>query len=536
MRVTSARGIIAYEIAKGLMREEARRRPSLDIVKRELIREHIDKHYKENFGNSLTDLKRYKLEIEILSEQLDASLIADIPNLAEVASKRAVLITEGAVLPTWVNMMIPFVNMGIDAWTLGVSAPATATVDLLNSLDMFFGAKTTLDYIFSSLMLLAAIPAVGDAVGTGFGPLVWLSQKIRGAQGMLAKLLRRILDSKFIRPIADKVLAVIRPLIGQFKPGGSVYKFVNKMWTSLKNTLPKNELASYSTKFANSGGAKGVLAKMAGYLDEAVKNIQRLFGIAGKKYTEKFGAAAARVQSRGAWRNFINKPGGKELAGKFGLTAASSVDDIAKASIAASDDVTKAILGAERSAVFQATTKPINAVDKMGKAVTLKPSAAEGSGIIARGFKPPSAPGEPAMVLVKKSYPSGRPYGKDFWVAADDLPGVMMKNLNNVTGTSIKDSVRLANMAPGAGALKAATGSTSGTVQAAEKAAEEVVKKAGMSTAAKVAGGTGVVAGLAGGAVSQSPRAVATESVTKNRLLSTAAYLDGVADLADILS
>ena len=103
MRVTSARGIIAHEITKAIVIAESERRLPLDLVKRQVIRESIDKYYKDSFGHSLTEFRQVKLEIDLLNEELDEFLAADLPNLSESLSENPKLLREGAVLPTWVK-------------------------------------------------------------------------------------------------------------------------------------------------------------------------------------------------------------------------------------------------------------------------------------------------------------------------------------------------------------------------------------------------------------------------------------------------
>ena len=83
MRITSPRGIIAHEITKAIIVAESNRNVPLDLIKRQVIREKIDEYHKENFGHTLSEFRQIKLEIDLLNEELDAFLAADLPNLSE---------------------------------------------------------------------------------------------------------------------------------------------------------------------------------------------------------------------------------------------------------------------------------------------------------------------------------------------------------------------------------------------------------------------------------------------------------------------
>jgi hypothetical protein len=241
-------------------------------MKREVIRESIDNYYKKNFGHSLTEFRDIKLEIDMLNEELDLLMQRDLPNLSESLMRNPRVLAEGAILPGWVNMILPFVGMGVDAFIPG----AGAVIDIVNSLDTFFGAETFFDYVLSGIFLIMAIPVAGDAAGGVASPVAWIADKIESAKGMTATVIRKIVSWGPFKSIAEKVINVITPLLSQFKPGGKVFEFVSNMW----KRIPTGKASELAGKIKDKGGAEGILGTMAKYLSQAIDKIKSLFGIA----------------------------------------------------------------------------------------------------------------------------------------------------------------------------------------------------------------------------------------------------------------
>ena len=265
--------MVCREISRHLVIQEAYRGGLHTSIARDMIGDHVNGYYKVHFGHTISEFKMIELEIKELSEAADMCLRNDMPRLSESLNQKKALLKEGAVLPDWVNMLLPFVGMGIDAFTAGASAGFTAVMDILNSLDMFFGAKDLLGYALAGLGLLMAVPALGDALGVTAGPIFWLAEKVNKAKGMMGTAIKKVLSWGPIKAIGGKVIKLVSKAVGQFRPGGKIYKFVGKMW----DKIPKAKAGKYADKMKNAGGAKGVMGKMAEKLAEMLNKVKKMF-------------------------------------------------------------------------------------------------------------------------------------------------------------------------------------------------------------------------------------------------------------------
>jgi len=319
MRVTSSRGIIAHELTKRLVQEECFRSPSLDLVKRQVIREHINDYYVDLCGHTLGELREVRLEIDILNEELDTLIMRRAPRLAESLGPRH-LLAEGKFLPKWVNMLLPFVNMSVDALTLGASTPVTATLDVLNAIDMFLGAEGPMDYLFSALGILMALPALGDALGGGTGPLFALAEKVRQARagigGYGSKALTWIAESGPVQALGKKVMPILRPVLNHFKPGGKIFDFLAGLW----NRAPDGMKKDLAAKTAEAGGSTTMLAKMAEALKTGIASIASMVGLGG--------AASSSADGDALSAEDVDMLGGVEAMDKVDSDAATAALDI----------------------------------------------------------------------------------------------------------------------------------------------------------------------------------------------------------------
>lgn len=571
MRVTSPKGIIAHEITKAIIVAESNRNVPLDLIKRQVIREKIDEYHKNSFGHSLTEFRQIRLEIDVLSEELDQFLAADLPNLTESMRRNPYILKEGAILPTWVNMILPFVGMGADAFLPGTGVGSI--IDIVNSLDMFFGATSTFEYILSGLFLVMAIPAVGDALGVGAAPITWIADKVNNAKGMVATVIKKIMEMPMIAGIADKVIKVIQPLLNGFKPGGKVFEFIKNMW----NKLPVKKAGEFATKMEGKGGIQGVLGKMAEYLQKGMDSVRKLVGLGVQKVDVALSKIVAGPQVRALQKAGVN-----------------SIDDIAKAEASVANSMGKQAFGKVSSATktleiqtAKGATKTITsdlgfgikniAVRKGADGsdelfVAIHKASGRGSGPGRMGFdagKPLGqmrsglAGGSPSGFIPVKNLPQSMiddlgiatqinqistiGAARTGALSAGVAPARVAPTIPATTGTATSRAVdaaadvaaRARDVATGTAgrARDAATGAVGRARDAATSAAgraRDAAGRAARSRAASVA--TGAVAG--GGtlaAVGAFEENEPGRMVAENRLTSSSAYLDGLVDLKDLL-
>jgi hypothetical protein len=381
--------MVCREISRHLVIQEAYRSGLHTSIARDIIGDHVNGYYKVHFGHTLSEFKRIELEIKELNEVADMCLRNDMPRLSESLSQKKALLKEGAVLPDWVNMLLPFVGMGVDVLTGGASAGATAVMDILNSLDMFFGAKDLLGYALAGLGLLMAVPALGDALGVTAGPIFWLAEKVNKAKGAMGVVIKKVLGWGPIKAIGGKVADLVGKAVGQFKEGGKIYKFVGKMW----DKIPKDKAGPMADKMKGAGGAKGVMGKMADKLSEMLVKVKKMFGFAVTK------VKGLSQKAGDLWKN-------SKLAQKWGVKGSATVaDDLAAVTAKKADDLTAALKGKG--------IKTTEVFEYGGK--TLTPGAG-GGGMAIRSIGPDG------MVKIKATYPGGGMYGKALDVPLKDLP------------------------------------------------------------------------------------------------------------------
>jgi len=426
MRITSPRGIIAYEISKAMVVAESHRSVPTDLMKRDVIRESIDKYYKDSYGHSLTEFRQIKLEIDILNEELDMLMCRDLPNLSESLMRNPTVLSEGAILPGWVNMILPFVGMGMDSFIPG----SGVVLDIVNSLDTFFGAETFFDYVLSGIFLIMAIPVAGDAAGGIASPVAWIADKIDGAKGMTAKVIKKIVSWGPFKSIAEKVINVITPLLSQFKPGGKVFEFVNGMW----QRIPKDTASKLAGKIKEKGGAEGILGTMAKYLSMAIDKIKNLFGIAKE--------AGSKLVS-----NILAK-GQVDALKNMGVS--SLADDAAAAAgqiVKAGDDVAAAALK---------NAKGVKYVDpKSGAEVVLQGVKQNVDGAFVATYKSAGDTGSTVLTTAVKELDDdilsgmlGGPNAAAALRRADDTIPAVQKQLLDAGGASMDDFTRVVAQSP----------------------------------------------------------------------------------------
>ena len=551
MRVTSARGIIAHEITKAIVIAESERRLPLDLVKRQVIRESIDKYYKDSFGHSLTEFRQVKLEIDLLNEELDEFLAADLPNLSESLSENPKLLREGAVLPTWVNMILPFVGMAADTFLPG----SGAVLDVVNSLDMFFGATSTFEYILSGIFLVMAIPAVGDALGVTLAPVVWIADKVAKAKGLMGQVIKQIMSKPWFTEIAKKVTTVIQPLLNGFKPGGKVFEFIKNLWVK----IPVNKAGEFAKKMKGEGGAAGVLGKMAGYLQKGIDMVRKMVGLG----VQKASVALSKIMT-GPQVRALEQLGVKSL------------DDIAAAEVSVLNTMGKQSFGKVSSATKTLEVQTASGITKtitndlgMGvKSFVVKKGpdgADEVFAVIHKASGIGSGPGrmkfnaDAVLGKMRSGIHGGSPSG---YIPVKNLPksmiddlglGIQMNQLGVIgaaRANALKAGVDAARVVPKIPTTTAApmsrvrTAATdaAGRVRTAATDAAGRVRTAATDAAGRAVRspvGSAVIGGAGAGAVMHGAGTFEREgtraSVAENRLTSSSAYLDGIIDLKSLI-
>mgnify|MGYP003143222447 CR=1 FL=1 len=608
MQLTSPRAIISYEVTKTLVQAEARRRVSLELVARDTIREHLDKYYKDNFGTSFTRLSEIKLEIERLNEEADMLFESEFPNLEKLLREQAVAVTpptdadvdaaasqgmepiraQGVfgVENKWINLIIPFVGMGADL----VAPGSGAVIDIVNSLDMFLKSTSNFELLMSAVFMVMAIPAVGDALGLTAGPIFWLGKEVNKAKGLAGKAVARIMRWGPIKKIGQKVVEVITPLTKQFKPGGTVWEWVMKMWKA----LPVDKAGQYAARIQAKGGAPTMMSKMATALQRGIDAVRRMLGLA----VQRASTAINTIISRQSVRNLS----------KFGVSATDDVavvaTRIARAEGATLKAMNSQVVGKAATEMTELTVK-----NAAGRTVTLtNPSGfgirkfvtqtaddgttqtfaviakvgrrgPEGVGQVGRSFRMTSGPdGEFVRRLgtVNTGLAGGRGtmvpiqnLSDDFVLAAggqqlknsvDDLAviGTARTELTaagtavpapagvTATGRTATDTGRAAApaggggtaAAPASGGSRASGGSSGGTAPAPTGGGSAPAPAGGAAPAGS--GGRRVPKYGRGTAALGAGTATATglsmnESVVRHRVRGAASYLDGNVSLADLL-